>query len=209
VVRALHWGGSRFAAGGGMPPVSPGEITVLLQAWGGGDRAALERLLPLVYGELRRVAGRAMRRERPDHSLQSTALIHEAYLKLLGGSTPRWESRAHFYAIAAKLMRQVLVDHARTRRRRKRGGSAVRVTLDEGLVVSPKPDADLVALDDALDALAEVDARKARVVELRFFGGLGVEETAHVLGVSPQTVMRDWRLAKVWLYRELRRAGGG
>jgi len=150
-----------------------------------------------------------MRRERPDHSLQSTALIHEAYLKLLGGSTPRWESRAHFYAIAAKLMRQVLVDHARTRRRRKRGGSAVRVTLDEGLVVSPKPDPDLVALDDALDALAEVDARKARVVELRFFGGLEVEETAHVLGVSPQTVMRDWRLAKVWLYRELRRDGGG
>jgi len=184
---------------------SPREITALLQAWGGGDGAALERLVPLVYAELRQVARRAMGRERPGHTLQSTALIHEVYLKLLGGKPLRWENRAHFYAIAAKLMRQVLVDHARTKRRRKRGGSAARVTLDEGLLLSPQAGPDLVALDDALRALAAIDPRKGRVVELRFFGGLEVEETAHVLGVSPQTVMRDWKLAKVWLYRELHR----
>jgi RNA polymerase sigma factor (TIGR02999 family) len=194
-----------------MPPGAPPRITELLNAWSGGDRAALDRLVPVVYDELRRVARRARRGEAPGHSLQTTGLIHEVYLKILGSKPMKWENRAHFFAMAAHLMRQILVDHARRRRSRKRGGDATRVTLDEALAVSPSPSPDLVTLDRALRALSAVDERKGRVVELRFFGGLGVAETAHVLQVSPQTVKRDWKLAKVWLYREMRgeaRPGG-
>jgi len=191
-----------------MTTASPPEVTRLLQAWGQGDEAALERLIPLIHGDLRRRAHGCMGRERLGHTLQTTALINEAYLRLVGSKPVSWESRAHFFAIAARVMRQILVDHARTRRYQKRGGGAQRVTLDEALLVSPRPSPDLVSLDEALTALAGVDARKSRVVELRFFGGLSVEETAEVLKVSPQTVMRDWRLAKVWLARELKRGGG-
>jgi RNA polymerase sigma factor (TIGR02999 family) len=180
------------------------QITDLLNAWSGGDREALDELIPLVYDELRRVARRARRREQPGHSLQTTGLIHEVYLKILGSKPLRWESRAHFFGLASRLMRQVLVDHARRKRSHKRGGAAARVTLDEALVACANPSPDLVTLDQALRALAALDERKGKVVELRFFGGLDVAETAQVLHVSPQTVKRDWRLAKVWLYRELR-----
>lgn len=181
------------------------EVTGLLRAWSQGDEQALERLTPLVYDELRRIAGRYMARERPDHTLQATALVNEAYLRLVDAKGVSWQDRAHFFAISARTMRHILVDFARSRRYQKRGGGAEPVSLEESLVIQGQPGADLVALDDALNALAEMDARSSRVVELRFFGGLTVEETAEVLKVSPETVMRDWKLAKAWLLRELSR----
>lgn len=178
------------------------DVTALLNAWCGGDQSALDRLVPLVYSELRRVAHRRMRAERPD-LLQTTALIHEAYIRLIDASLVRWQNRAHFFAVSAKLMRQVLVDAARTRGSHKRGGGVPHISFDEALVASPDRGSALVALDAALDALAKVDPRKSQVVELRYFGGLSVEETAEVLQVSEQTVARDWRMAKLWLGREL------
>ena len=186
-----------------MDDPSPGAVTELLRAWSSGDEGALERLTPLVEAELRRLARSYMRRERRGHTLQTTALVNEAFLRLVGARSVGWQDRAHFLGIAARLMRRVLVDHARARGYRKRGGGAQRVTLDEGLIASPGPTLNVVALDRALEALAGVDARKTRVIELRFFGGLSVEETAEVLHVSTDTVKRDWRLAKLWLLREL------
>jgi RNA polymerase sigma factor (TIGR02999 family) len=186
---------------------SPGAVTELLRAWSDGDDGALERLTPLVAAELRRLARAHMRRERLGHTLQTTALMNEAFLRLTDARRIRWQDRAHFLGIAARLMRRVLVDHARSRGYVKRGGGARRVTLDEGAVSSGEPALDVVALDRALEALAAVDARKSRLIDLRFFGGLSVEETAEVLQVSPDTVKRDWRLAKLWLLREL--AGEG
>jgi RNA polymerase sigma-70 factor (ECF subfamily) len=188
-----------------MSTPSPGDVTQLLQAWGQGEEAALDRLIPLVYRDLHLRARRCMAGERVEHSLQTTALIHEAYLRLVGPSPAAWENRGHFFAVAARVMRRILIDHARARRAQKRGGQESPVTLDEQLVVAGGPDRDLVSLDDALQALATFDERKARVVEMRFFGGLSVEETADVLKVSPQTVLRDWKLAKVWLLREMKR----
>src|SRR6185503_11208536 len=183
---------------------SPGAVTELLRAWADGDEGALERLTPLVEAELRRLARSYMRR---GHTLQTTALVNEAFVRLTDARRVRWQDRAHFLGISARLMRRVLVDHARSRGYQKRGGGAERVTLDEGLVVSPEPSVDLLALDRALEALAAVDVRKSRVIELRFFGGLSVEETAEVLHVSPDTVKRDWRLAKLWLLREIEGQG--
>jgi RNA polymerase sigma factor (TIGR02999 family) len=188
-----------------MSAPSPGDVTELLQAWGRGEEAALDRLIPLVYRDLHLRARRCMAGERAEHSLQTTALIHEAYLRLVGPSPADWENRGHFFAVAARVMRRILVDHARARRAQKRGGVERAVTLDEQLVVAGGPDRDFVSLDDALQALATFDERKVRVVEMRFFGGLSVEETAEVLKVSPQTVLRDWKLAKVWLLREMKR----
>ena len=176
----------------------------MLQAWSRGEQSALDRLIPLVYRDLHLRARRCMAGERVEHSLQTTALIHEAYLGLVGPSPVAWESRGHFFAVAARAMRRILVDHARARRSQKRGGAGRPVSFDENLVVSASPNRDLVTLDDALQALATFDERKARVVEMRFFGGLSVDEAAEVLGVSPQTVMRDWKLAKVWLLREMK-----
>jgi len=188
-----------------MDAPSPGDVTRLLQAWRGGENSALDRLVPLVYRELHLRARRCMAGERVEHSLQTTALIHEAYLRLVGPSPVDWENRGHFFAVAARVMRRILVDHARARRAQKRGGPAQAVTLDEQLVLAGGPDRDLVSLDDALQALAAFDERKVRVVEMRFFAGLSVEETAAVLKVSPPTVLRDWKLAKVWLLREMKR----
>ena len=182
---------------------SPKEVTQLLLAWSQGDRSALEELMPLVYDELHRMARRYMVREQAAHTLQTTALVNEAYLRMVDLRKVQWQNRAHFFAVSAQLMRRILVDFARSRNYQKRGGGRRRVTLDESLEVSPEQDADLVLLDDALNALAAIDDRKRRVVELRFFGGLTVEETAHVLEVSPDTVMRDWKMAKVWLLREM------
>jgi RNA polymerase sigma factor (TIGR02999 family) len=188
-------------------PPSPEEVTELLVAWGDGDRAALDQLMPLVYEELRRLAHRYLGRERKDHTLQTTALVNEAYLKLINEREMQWQNRAHFFAVAAQMMRMILVDYARRRNYAKRGGGAHRVSFDESLVVSDERAADLIALDDALSSLAAVDERKSKVAELRFFGGLSVEETAAVLKVSPVTVMREWRLAKAWLHRELSKGG--
>ncbi len=187
-----------------MPASNSHEVTQLLLAWSEGDKTALDQLIPLVYSELRRLAKHHMRSERAGHTLQTTALIHEAYLRLVDADQVRLENRRHFFGAAARLMRQVLVDLARARRSRKRGGSAPQVSLDEALVVSPERDTSLLALDEALKALAEIDARKGHVVELRFFGGFSVEETAGALNVSVETVHRDWRLAKSWLLRRLR-----
>jgi RNA polymerase sigma factor (TIGR02999 family) len=175
----------------------------MLVAWSNGDKSALERLIPLVHDELHRLAHRYMNRERPGHMLQTSALVNEAYLRLVDASHVRWQNRAHFFAVSAQLMRRILVDFARSRNYLKRGGDPVQVSLDEALAISPEQNPDLVALDEALNALAAIDERKSRVVELRFFGGLNIEETAEVLNVSIDTVMRDWRLAKVWLLREL------
>jgi RNA polymerase sigma factor (TIGR02999 family) len=191
-----------------MATCSPQEVTGLLLAWSAGEQSAFEKLVPLIYAELRRVAHRYMGRERPGHSLQTTALLNEAYLRLIDASRVRWQNRAHFFAVSAQLMRRILVDFARSRHYLKRGGAVQKVSLDEALVVSNGRGEDLVALDNALNALAAIDARKSQVVELRFFGGLSVEETAEVLKVSPDTVLRDWRLAKVWLAREMRKAEG-
>ena len=182
------------------------RVTQLLVAWSQGEQAALERLIPLVYTELRRIAHRYMHREHRAHTLQTTALVNEAYLRLIDASQVRWQDRAHFFAVSAQLMRRILVDFARSRRYLKRGGGAQKISFDEALFVSPERGRDLVALDDAMNVLAAHDARKARVVELRFFVGLSVEETAEVLKVSPDTVLRDWSLAKAWLSREMQGA---
>src|SRR5215510_3310594 len=179
------------------------DVTQLLVAWSQGDQAAFERLAPLVYEELRRVARRYMRRERAGHTLQTTAVVNEAYLRLIDASQVQWQNRAHFFAVSAQLMRRILVDYARTHNYIKRGGEAHHVPLEEAAVFSAEKAPDLVALDDALTSLAEIDQRKSQVVELRFFGGLSVEETAEALKVSPRTVMSDWSLAKAWLLREL------
>jgi len=185
---------------------SPSQgVTKLLLAWGAGEDSALEKLIPLVYRELRRAAHRYMQGERTGHTLQTTALVNEAYLRLIDCRQVHWQSRTHFFAISAQLMRRILVDFARSRLYQKRGGGMENVTLNEELILSPRQGRDLVALDSALSALAATDARKARVVELRFFGGLSVEETATVLKVSVETVLRDWRLAKAWLAREMGR----
>jgi RNA polymerase sigma factor (TIGR02999 family) len=181
----------------------PNDITRLLVDWSQGDSEALEKLTPLVYKELRRLAQRYRNRERQDHTLQATDIVHEAYLRLVDADGIAWQSRAHFYAMSARIMRRILVDYARSRGYIKRGGEARRVAFDELKNVSLEPGSDLVGLDDALRTLADVDQRKADVIELRFFGGLSVEETAAVLKVSADTVKRDWRLAKSWLLREL------
>jgi RNA polymerase sigma-70 factor, ECF subfamily len=183
------------------PPSPP--VTDLLLAWGRGDESALEQLVPLVHAELHRLARRQMRGERNDHTLQTTALVNEAYLRLIDLSRVRWQDRAHFFATSARVMRRILVDHARSRQFAKRGGGARKIPFDEALVPVERS-VDLVALDDALRALADIDARKSQVVEMRFFAGLSVEEAAAALGISPETVMRDWRVAKAWLLRELR-----
>ena len=178
------------------------DVSTLLRAWSEGDHRALEKLTPIVYDELHRLASRYMKRERPGHSLQTTALVNEAYMRLVDYKGMLWQNRAHFFAVSAQLMRRILVEHAR-RHNLKRGGGVQHVSLDETAIVGGDRAADLVALDDAMDALAQLDARKAQVVEMRFFGGLSVEETAEVLKVSSVTVMRDWSTAKAWLYREL------
>ncbi len=183
--------------------VSPEEVTALLQAWSAGDVAAGDRLVPLVYDELRRQAARQLRRERGDHTLRPTALVHEAYLRLAGQERAHWQSRAQFFAVAAQVMRRVLVDHARRQKARKRPGGGQRVTLAEDLVVDMPRDVDVVALDQALQELHSVDPRRARLVELRFFAGLTVEEAATALAVSARTVEREWRLARAWLFRRL------
>jgi RNA polymerase sigma factor (TIGR02999 family) len=185
---------------------SPKEVTQLLQDWRRGDREALNKLMPLVHDELHRLAHRYMVREKAGHMLQTTALVNEAYLQLIDANKVDWQDRAHFFAISANLMRQILVHLARSRDARKRGGQLRQVSLDEAAVLALEPDADVVELDDALTALAGIDSRKAKVVELRFFGGLSLEETAKVLGVSADTVWRDWDLAKSWLCREMSRA---
>jgi len=186
-----------------MPANESAEVTRLLRAWAEGDASALERLTPLVYAELRRRAHNYLRNERKGHTLQTTALANEAWLRLVDLTRVDWKDRAHFFAVAAQLMRHILVDGARSRLREKRGGAAIRVDFDQIPEISTGRDNELVAVDDALKALAEVDSRKAQVIELRFFGGLSVQETAEVLKVSEQTVLRDWRLARSWLIREM------
>jgi RNA polymerase sigma-70 factor (ECF subfamily) len=185
------------------------EISSLLHAWCGGDQTALAKLMPLVYDELRRLAHNYMRQERSGHSLQTTALVNEAYLRLVRAGQVEWKDRSHFFAISANLMRRILVDLARTRGYKKHGGKVQKVTLGTAPIASSSRDPDLVKLDDALNALSDFDPRKAKVVELRFFGGLSVQETAEVLQVSPNTVKRDWSLAKVWLLCELKEGGAG
>jgi RNA polymerase sigma factor (TIGR02999 family) len=192
--------------GGAVGSDAPREVTLLLQDWRRGDQAALDKLIPLVYGELHRLAHRYMVRERAGVTLQTTALVNEAYLRLIDASQVEWKDRVHFFSISANLMRRILVEFARSRGSHKRGGDVRKVELDEAFIASPRPDADLIAVDDALNALAAIDPRAAKVVELRFFGGMSVEETAEALGVSGNTVMRDWNLAKVWLLRELKRS---
>jgi RNA polymerase sigma factor (TIGR02999 family) len=184
----------------------PGEVTGLLRAWNAGDEEALKKLTALVYQDLHRTAHRYMRGERAPHPLQTTALIHEVYIRLIGVQQISWQGRTHFLAVCARLMRRVLVDFARERNYQKRGGDAIQVSFDEALTVTAQPDPGLLVIDEALKSLAEVDARKAQVVELRFFGGLTVEETAGALTVSYETVMRDWKLAKTWLLREISRS---
>jgi RNA polymerase sigma-70 factor (ECF subfamily) len=186
-----------------VPAVSRNDVTLLLKAWSDGEQSALDKLTPLVYAELYRLARRYIAGEHQQQTLQATALLNEAYMRLIDWENVQWQNRAHFFAVSAQMMRRILVDYARSRRNQKRGGDACRVTLDEAFVFSKDKSPDLVALDTALERLAEVDGRKSRVVELRFFGGLSVEETAEVLKVSPFTVHRDWRLAKAWLHREL------
>jgi len=188
-------------------PAFPQEITQLLLSWSKGDQAALDQLIPLVYPELRRLARRYMSRESPDHTLQTSALINEAYLRLVDQQAVEWQDRAHFFAVAAQVMRHILIDHARSHLYGKRGAGAQHVPLDEVAVVGLERATELVALDDALTSLAKIDERKARIVELRFFGGLSVEETAEAMKVSPITVMREWRTAKAWLHREISGTG--
>lgn len=182
---------------------SSNNVTQMLHDWSKGDQKILDRLIPIVYEELRRQATRYLRRERPGHTLQTTALIHEAYIRLIDQKSVRWQNRAHFFAISAQLMRRILVDHARSRQAAKRGGSDIKLPLEEAMIVSQGREVNLVALDEALERLAVIDPQQSRVVELRFFSGLSVEETAEVLGVSPRTVTRDWNVAKAWLRREI------
>ncbi len=186
----------------------PGDITILLAELRAGDRSAESKLMPLVYYELRRLARRFMRAERPGHTLQPTALVHEAYLRLAGQREITWQNRAHFFGVAAQLMRRILVDHARARQAEKRGGHEQRVSLDEALEYTEGKAGDLVALDGALDRLAERDPRQGRVVELRFFAGLTEKEAAEVLGISVRTVKRDWHVARAWLYKEIKKGAG-
>ena len=188
-----------------MPESSTQEVTQLLVAWRQGKQDALDELIPVVYEELRRQAHRYLQREQKGHSLQTTALINETYLRLLGCQKVSWKNRAHFFAVTARMMRRILVDYARSRRSQRRGGDLAKTTLDQKLTFPIARNSDLVALDDALNELALKDERRSRVVELRFFGGLSIEETAEVLGVCPDTVVRDWRLARVWLAREVKR----
>lgn len=178
-------------------------MTQLLIGWSKGDKEALDKLLPLVYNELHRQAAAYLRRERIGHTLQTTALIHEAYVRLVDQKSVQWQNRAHFFGIAAQLMRRILVDHARTKKRVKRGGSDIRVSFTEATIKAQAQDLDIVALDEALERLARIDEQQSRIVELRFFSGLTVEETAEVLGISPATVKRDWSMAKAWLHREI------
>ncbi len=180
-------------------------VTDLLVRWRSGDGDALQALMPLVYDEMRRLAHRYLRHERPGHTLQSTALVHEAFVRLTGNALPHWEDRAHFFGIAAHLMRQILVEYARSRNAGKRGGALIKLAIDGIEERSPKPDLDIVALDDALKDLARIDPQQSRVVELRFFTGLSIEDTAQAMGISESTVKRDWNTARVWLYRELDR----
>lgn len=185
---------------------SPSDVTRLLQQWSDGRQDALEQLVPQVYGELKRQAARYLRRERPDHTLQATALVHEAFLKLVDQRSVHWKNRAHFFGVAAQLMRRILVDHARARAAAKRGSGEDRLALDEALVPGTSPDVALLGLDEALTRLATVDPQQGRIVELRFFGGLTIDETAEVLQISPATVSREWTMARAWLYAELQRA---
>jgi RNA polymerase sigma-70 factor, ECF subfamily len=182
---------------------SPHELTQLLIDWSNGSQDAVEKLFPLVYEELRRLAHRYMRRERPDHTLQTTAVVHEAYLRLIDQKQVQWQNRAHFFAIAAHMMRRILITHAQSHRYAKRGGGALKVSLDETAILSQARAGELIALDEALKSLAVIDVRRSQVVELRFFGGLSNAEIAEVLKISPNTVMRDWNVAKAWLYREM------
>ena len=186
-----------------MSPAPPTEVTELLRRWSGGENAAKEALIPLVYDELRRLARYYLASQRSDHTLQSTAIVHEAYLRLVGHDHVQWENRSHFFGVAAQLMRRILVDHARKRNAAKRGGAHVTVLLDEAIGLSAQRELDLVALDNALKALAELDERQSRIVELRFFGGLSIEDTSTVLGISPATVKREWSTARAWLYAEI------
>ncbi|HEX6730427.1 MAG TPA: sigma-70 family RNA polymerase sigma factor, partial [Pyrinomonadaceae bacterium] len=183
---------------------NPGQVTQLLERWGRGDQSALDELTPLVYNELRKVADAYVRRERPGHTLQATALVNEAYLRLIGQKHGRWEGRKHFYGIAARLMRQVLVEHARKHKAEKRGGGRVAVTLDHYDEVANTPDVDILAVHEALERLARFDEQQARIVELRFFGGLSIEEAAETLGVGHATVEREWAMARAWLRNELK-----
>lgn len=182
------------------------QVTELLVRWRGGDKEALDSLMPLVYGELRRIAQHYLNNERSGHTLQSTALVHEAYVRLAHQDLPQWQNRAHFFAVAAQLMRQILVDYARSHRASKRGGDVYKLALDDAEEQPQAADLDIVALDDALKTLALMDAQQSKVVELKFFGGLSIEDTAEVLGISPSTVKRDWVTARAWLYRELDRS---
>jgi len=181
----------------------PSDITRLLHAWAEGDQQALERLMPIVYGELRDIAHRYMRRESPGHTLRTTALVHEAYLRLVAADTVLWQDRGHFFAVAAQIMRRILVDAARSRGREKRGDGTTVLQLNDALDALLERGGELIALDDALTSLARFDPRKVRIIEMRFFGGLSVEETATVLNISPQSVLRDWKLARAWLTREI------
>jgi RNA polymerase sigma factor (TIGR02999 family) len=183
----------------------PNQVTELLQGWRDGDQRALDALLPLVYKELRRLAHFQLRKERPDHTLQSAALVNEAYLRLVGAAPPLWEGRTHFFAIASQLMRQILVDYARRRRAGKRGGSVCMLSLDDAIEKARGKEVDVVALDDALQRLAEIDPRQSRIVEMRFFGGLTLEEISAALEIAPATVQRDWTAARAWLHREISR----
>lgn len=182
------------------------QITLLLEDWSNGDEVALERLMPLVYDELRRMARRYMRRQPSGHTLQTTELIHEAYMKLAGQDRKEWQNRAHFFGVAAKAMRHILVDYARSKSRKKRGGFSEKITLEENMVASSNHSEEIIALDEALKSLTVLDERKARVVEMKFFAGLKTEEIAEVLKISPETVKRDWRFARTWLLRELANA---
>jgi RNA polymerase sigma factor (TIGR02999 family) len=186
-----------------MCPASSARVSELLVHWGHGDHAALEALIPLVYDELRRLARHHLRRERPNHTLQSAALVHEAYLRLVDQELPQWQNRAHFFGVAAQLMRHILVDHARRRRAAKRGAGAPRLTLDPTIALAQEQEVNLVVLDDALNRLASLDPQQSRIVELRFFGGLSIAETAVALGISPATVKREWATARAWLQREM------
>jgi RNA polymerase sigma factor (TIGR02999 family) len=197
-----------MSEGAALPKRRTQSVTELLMSWCAGDQSALAQLTPLVHAELHRLARRQMRNERAGHTLQTTAVVNEAYLRLVDLSRVRWQDRAHFFAMAARLMRHILVDYARARASAKRGGTVRCLSLDQAAVVCAEPTTDLVALDDALRALAVLDARKSQVVEMRFFGGLTIQETADALGISPETVMRDWQFAKKWLLRELSGGGG-
>ena len=182
------------------------QITELLVRWRGGDQQALDDLLPLVYNELRQIASHYLQRERAGHTLQSTALVHEAYVRLVGPNVPQWQDRAHFFGVAARVMRQILVEYARSHQAAKRGGGICKVTIDEGIEAVPKPvDLDILMLDDALKGLAALDEQQSRIVELRFFAGLSIEDTSQVLGISPATVSREWTSARAWLHREVSR----